>query len=66
MIQQVYFDGPCPFLTCFESGPHDHPVCPDCRAMRWGNASCPTCRSHWPEEFLRLSIVVGNLGKGQG
>lgn len=23
-------------------------TCPDCQAVQWGNAYCPTCRSHWP------------------
>jgi len=25
-----------------------YPVCPDCGAVEWGNATCSTCRSHWP------------------
>lgn len=37
-------NGPCPFLTCLETGPHEHPVCPDCGAVRYGNPfGCPTC-----------------------
>jgi hypothetical protein len=42
--EAVHFDGPCPFLTCLDSAPHDHPVCPDCGAVRYGNMFCATCR----------------------
>lgn len=42
----VHFDGPCPFLTCLETGPHDHPVCPDCGAVDFGNFSCSTCQQN--------------------
>jgi hypothetical protein len=39
-------DGPCPFLTCTETGPHEHAVCPDCDAVRYGNPFyCPTCNA---------------------
>lgn len=24
------------------------PACPDCGAISGGNATCSTCRSHWP------------------
>jgi predicted amidophosphoribosyltransferase len=38
--------GPCPFLTCLETGPHEHPVCPDCEAVRYGNPFyCATCNA---------------------
>lgn len=40
-------DGPCPFLTCEEPGPHRHPICPECGAVRFGNLFCATCRSTW-------------------
>lgn len=40
------FDGPCPFLTCLETGPHTHDVCPECNAVRHGNMYCKTCRKH--------------------
>ena len=40
------FDGPCPFLTCLETGPHTHDVCPECNAVRHGNICCKTCRKY--------------------
>ena len=39
----VGFLGPCPFLTCTETGPHEHVCCPDCGAVRHGNMFCNTC-----------------------
>lgn len=41
---RITFEGPCPFLTCFETSGHSHPVCPECCAVRYGNIFCPTCR----------------------
>ena len=39
-------DGPCPFLTCLETEPHTHAVCPDCGAVRYGNPFyCRTCNT---------------------
>jgi hypothetical protein len=44
----LHFEGPCPFLGCLDPGPHDHPVCPDCGAVRYGNPFyCPTCEERW-------------------
>lgn len=38
--------GPCPFLTCLITEPHDHPVCPECHAVRYGNIFyCATCNA---------------------
>lgn len=54
----VHFDGPCPFLMCLETGPHDHPICPDCGAVRYGNLFCKTCRSHWPEQLQRFRSLL--------
>jgi hypothetical protein len=42
----VNLDGPCPFLTCLAPGPHSHPICPECGAVRFGNLFCPTCRAN--------------------
>jgi hypothetical protein len=46
-VKKIDFDGPCPFLTCLESGSHSHPICPKCGAVKHGNANCDECRSHW-------------------
>jgi hypothetical protein len=35
---------PCPFLACLIDAPHEHPICPECGAVRYGNMSCQTCR----------------------
>jgi hypothetical protein len=37
-------DGSCPFLMCTETAPHRHPICDECRAVRFGNLCCSTCR----------------------
>ena len=42
----VPFDGPCPFLMCLETGPHVHPVCPECGSVRYGNMFCKECRKY--------------------
>jgi hypothetical protein len=42
----MHFDGPCPLLTCFYTGPHSHPICPRCGAVGYGNLTCPVCREH--------------------
>jgi hypothetical protein len=41
----MHFDGPCPFLTCLIAEAHDHGICPDCGAVRFGSTFCPTCQS---------------------
>ena len=41
---------PCPMATCIVAGPHDHAICPDCGAVRFGNISCDTCREHHDAE----------------
>ena len=43
--QETYHaEGPCPFLLCNMTTPHDHPICPDCGAVRYGSLECPTCQ----------------------
>lgn len=56
----MHFDGPCPFLLCLEDGPHDHPICPDCGAVRYGNMYCPTCRAYYQEH---REEIITNLHK---
>ncbi|GGM52571.1 hypothetical protein ACFFX1_55500 [Dactylosporangium sucinum] len=43
----VFVDGPCPFLTCLDTGPHGHDICPDCEAVGFGNAFFGTCVRSW-------------------
>lgn len=57
---ELRFEGPCPFLTCRETGPHSHPVCPNCGAVRFGNLVCPTCRAKWPRAAGRRFQPVPN------
>ena len=33
----------CPFLGCRVEAAHEHPVCPACGAVRYGNMSCRAC-----------------------
>ena len=40
----IHYDGACPFLSCLETAPHDHKVCPACQTVRYGNLYCNTCR----------------------
>lgn len=53
----VRIDGPCPFLLCLEQGPHEHEVCPDCGAVRFGNITCCTCRNYHGMVILELDGV---------
>lgn len=60
----VTIDGPCPMLTCYQTRPHTHPVCPDCGATRYGNLLCATCKDRRAptvavEEFRRLNALLG-------
>ena len=50
----ITFDGPCPFLTCFKTEPHTHPICPACGAVRYGNLYCEECRSHWGDRLEEI------------
>lgn len=62
----VLVDGPCPFLTCLDAGPHGHDICPECSAVRYGNAFCGTCVRTWDvsEETKRalLAAIEGQRG----
>jgi hypothetical protein len=35
----------CPFLLCLKPVPHDHEICPECGAVRYGNLFCGTCQT---------------------
>jgi hypothetical protein len=41
---RIVLTAPCPFLTCQETRPHRHAICPACKAARYGNAGCAQCR----------------------
>lgn len=67
-VKTMHFDGPCPYLFCQETGPHDHPICPDCGAVRCGNIFCPTCRRLWMDIGPELQQAIkealhGELGQ---
>ena len=42
--QYLHFDGPCPLLMCLADFPHEHPICPKCKAVGYGNICCEKCR----------------------
>ena len=46
-VETWHCDGWCPFLLCLQTEAHDHPICPDCGAMRFGALDCPTCRLYY-------------------
>jgi hypothetical protein len=52
--KKMDFDGPCPFLTCFETLPHSHPVCPVCGAVRYGNINCSECKKHSKQKWTEI------------
>lgn len=55
----ITIDGYCPFLTCSEPSPHQHAVCPDCGAVRYGNMFCGTCVAHQEVERDALRLIGG-------
>lgn len=54
----VRCEGPCALLSCLEAGPHEHPICPTCRAVSYGNAFCEECRSHWPQRHREYMATL--------
>ena len=55
--KRQHYPGPCPFLTCLLPNAHDHWICPECGAVRFGNASCGTCKG-----VARAAIKIHRLG----
>lgn len=55
----VHFDGMCPFVSCLQTGAHDHACCPACGAVRFSNSDCTTCRAHHAGEASRTQVVPG-------
>lgn len=60
-IDAIFIGGPCPFLTCLETGPHGHDVCPACGAVRFGNIGCRTCLLHAPISEESRAILLSHL-----
>ena len=59
-VKMEKFDGPCPSLTCFEDGPHEHPVCPKCGAVgyRVGTVLYNDCASCAAFRALRANAQL--------
>jgi hypothetical protein len=50
-VKVIWFDGPCPFLTCLKTTRHSHPVCPKCDTVRYANIfNCDECRANRGKE----------------
>ena len=43
MVDKIHFDGVCPLLMCLADTPHEHPICPKCGAVAYGNICCDEC-----------------------
>ena len=56
--RMMKFEGPCLFLLCDEQGPHSHPICADCGAVRFGNFSCPACSEERPAWNVAVTHLV--------
>lgn len=64
MVEVIWFDGPCPFLTCLETARHSHPVCPKCGVVGYRNLYCDECRAHRGEEMAKyLQDLQASLEK---
>ena len=50
----------CPFLGCHVREAHEHPVCPDCGAVRYGNMFCQTCTSVRSRDLNPHRLVCTN------
>ena len=61
---RIHFDGPCPFLLCLADCPHDHPVCPVCGAVAYGNIFCEECRGN-VDIHRELAIIELNAKGGR-
>lgn len=62
----VFLDGPCPFLTCPETGPHGHDVCPECDAVRFGNMCCRTCVTHADYSEETRAVLLAAIDRRDG
>ncbi|MBA7468388.1 hypothetical protein ES707_03636 [subsurface metagenome] len=59
MVTYMEFDGPCPLLMCLAEGRHEHPICPKCGAVAYGNISCAECRRN-VDIHRELAIIECN------
>ena len=64
-VKQMHFDGPCPLLLCLADCPHDHPICPVCGAVAYGNISCNECRRN-VDIHKELAIIELQANKRGG
>ena len=60
-LKYVQTTGPCPFLLCLIQVPHEHPICPECDAVRFGNMYCETCRREGPIERA-IEVALARAG----
>lgn len=64
----IHFDGVCPLLLCFATGPHDHQICPKCGAVAYGNIYCDECKRkvdiHRELAIIELQTRKETLEKG--
>jgi hypothetical protein len=65
--KRIFFKGPCPFLLCIKTKPHSHPVCPECRSVRYGNLYCPTCKKFGHRIRIReINLIKKTLKREKG
>lgn len=67
-VRTTKHEGPCPSLMCLEPGPHEHPVCEVCGAVRYGNLMCERCnevrRTNANPVVVGGQILEGALNTG--
>lgn len=60
ITKMMQFDGPCPFLICQITKPHEHAICPECGAVRYGNMYCDTCKKEYKfERAIEQALAKG-------
>ena len=63
MPKTMKFDGPCPFGVCRIHVPHEHAICSECGAVRYGNIYCDTCKKEGPlERAMEKALVEAGGG----
>jgi hypothetical protein len=57
-MKTVHFDGPCPFLLCLVTEPHDHQVCPEHGTVSTTvEFKCFQCRMTEINELERIAAL---------